>query len=60
MNVQQSFDADVTRAMSRRQFMARLARAAGAAVVLSSPVGCGTVRGAVERARLGEIGRAHV
>lgn len=51
---QRSFDAEVARAMSRRQFMARLARAAGAAAVLASASACGTVRGAVERARLGD------
>ena len=54
MRVQQSFDADVTRAMSRRQFMTRLGHAAGAALVLSSPLGCGTIRGGIERAQLGD------
>ena len=54
MSLQESFDADVVRAMSRRQFMARLAQAASAAIVVASPLGCGTVRGAIERARLGD------
>ena len=53
MSVQESFDADVHRAMSRRQFLARLARASSAAVLVSSPLGCGTVRGRIERMRLG-------
>jgi choline dehydrogenase-like flavoprotein len=48
---QQAFDADIARAMSRRQFLARLGGAASAALVLS---GCGTVRGQVERLRLGD------
>ena len=47
---QAAFDAVIMRAMSRRQFLSRLAGAAGAAVVLS---GCGTVRGQLERQRLG-------
>ena len=34
--------------------MARLGQAASAAVLVSSPLGCGTVRGAVERAKLGD------
>jgi choline dehydrogenase-like flavoprotein len=54
MRMQQSFDADVARAMSRRQFMARLGQAASAALLVSSPLGCGTVRGAAERAKLGD------
>jgi len=54
MNAQRSFDADVRTAMGRREFLARLTRAAGAAVLISSPLGCGSVRGAIERARLGE------
>ena len=49
MSAQASFDADVRRAMSRRQFLARLARASSAAILISSPLGCGTVRGGVER-----------
>ncbi|HWN13908.1 MAG TPA: hypothetical protein VNU02_08605, partial [Candidatus Dormibacteraeota bacterium] len=53
MSAQASFDADVARAMSRRQFLARLARASGAAILMSSPLGCGTVRGRIERLRLG-------
>ncbi len=40
--------------MSRRQFLARLARASSAAILISSPLGCGTVRGGVERLRLGD------
>jgi choline dehydrogenase-like flavoprotein len=48
------FDADVVRAMSRRQFLTGLARASSAALLLSSPLGCGTVRGAIERVRLGD------
>ena len=39
--------------MTRRQFLARLARASGAALLISSPLGCGTVRGRIERVRLG-------
>jgi len=54
MNAQVSFDADVARAMSRRQFLARLARASGVAILMSSPLGCGTVRGGIERMRLGD------
>ena len=54
MNDQELFDADLTRAMSRRQFMMRLGRAASVAVLVSSPLGCGTVRGAVEHLRLGD------
>ena len=53
MSVQARFDADVARVMSRRQFMARLARAAAAGLLLSAPAGCGTLRGRVERWRLG-------
>jgi choline dehydrogenase-like flavoprotein len=47
---QPGFDADIARAMTRRQFLTRLAGAASAALVVS---GCGTVRGRVERLRLG-------
>ena len=54
MSDQASFDADVVRAMSRRQFMARLGQAASAAILLSSPLGCGTVQGVIERAELGD------
>ena len=54
MSAQISFDADLTRAMTRRQFMKRLGRTASAAVLLASPLGCGTVRGAIERAKLGD------
>ena len=54
MNAQASFDADLGRAMSRRQFLARLARASSAAILVSSPLGCGTVRGGIERLRLGD------
>ena len=53
MSAQASFDADVARAMTRRQFVVRLSRAASAALVLSSPLGCGTVRGAIQGMRLG-------
>jgi hypothetical protein len=41
VSVQESFDADLGRAMSRRQFVARLARASSAALLVSSPLGCG-------------------
>jgi choline dehydrogenase-like flavoprotein len=51
---QPAFDADVVRAMSRRQFMSRLGRAAAAAALLSSPGGCGPVAGGIERLRLGD------
>jgi choline dehydrogenase-like flavoprotein len=40
--------------MSRRQFLARLARASGAAILVSSPLGCGSVAGRIERRRLGD------
>jgi choline dehydrogenase-like flavoprotein len=52
------FDAAAARAMSRRQFLANLARASSAALLVSSPLGCGTVQGTIERAverlRLGD------
>ena len=54
MSMQDSFDADVRRAMSRRQFLTRLARASGAAMLMTSPLGCGTVRGGLEHLRLGD------
>jgi choline dehydrogenase-like flavoprotein len=54
VNAQESFDADVARSMTRRRFMLDLGRAAGAALLLSSPAGCGTVQGHIERARLGD------
>jgi choline dehydrogenase-like flavoprotein len=54
VNGQRAFDADVLRSMSRRQFMVRLTRAAAAAAWLSSPAGCGTVRGGIERVQLGD------
>jgi hypothetical protein len=54
VNLRQSFDADVARAMSRRQFMTRLGQAAGAGMLLSALPGCGTVRGQIERLRLGD------
>ena len=54
MSAQQAFDADLERAMSRRQFLVRLARASSAAIVASSPLGCGTMRGRVQRRRLGD------
>ena len=54
MKAQEAFDADVARAMSRRQFLARLARASSAAILMSSPLGCGTVQGSLERRRLGD------
>jgi choline dehydrogenase-like flavoprotein len=54
VSVQAAFDADVTRAMTRRAFLTRLTKAAGAAVLASSPLGCGTVRAAIERAELGD------
>ena len=54
MSAQDSFDADVRRAMSRRQFLAHLARASGAAMLMASPLGCGTVGGGLQRMRLGD------
>ena len=54
MSVQRRFDADVARAMSRRAFLAHLARASCAGILASSSAGCGTVRGAIERLRLGD------
>ena len=53
MNGQASFDSDIVRAMTRRQFLARLARASGAAVLVASPLGCTTVRG-IRHRRLGD------
>ena len=45
VSLQESFDADLRRAMSRRQFLTRLARASGAAILISSPLGCGNAAG---------------
>jgi choline dehydrogenase-like flavoprotein len=54
VSAQNSFDRDLRRAMSRRQFLASLVRASGAAVVLSSPlVGCGSLQGGLEDLRAG-------
>src|SRR5262245_22104842 len=52
VNAQGDFDADVTRAMSRRQFLSRLLQASSAALLLSS--GCTTVRNQRQRRRLGD------
>ena len=49
MNGQRSFDRGIARAMTRRQFLARLARASAAATLVSSTPGCGRVRGAIAR-----------
>jgi choline dehydrogenase-like flavoprotein len=54
MSLQQRFDADVAHAMTRRTFLAHLARASSAAIVLSSSSGCGSVHGAFEQWRLGD------
>ncbi len=54
MSAQQRFDANIVRAMTRRTFMAHLARASAAAIVASSAPGCGTLRGALERVQLGD------
>jgi choline dehydrogenase-like flavoprotein len=54
MNAQQGFDGDVARAMTRRAFLGRLARASAAAALASSSSGCGTLQGAIERMRLGD------
>lgn len=54
MNAQRAFDGDITRLMSRRQFLARLGRAASAALLVSAPLGCGSVRGQIQRMRLGD------
>ena len=54
MSLQESFDADLRRAMSRRQFITRLARASGAAILISSPLGCGKVQGGIEQLLRGE------
>src|SRR4029450_13109879 len=43
MSAQERFDADVTRAMSRRAFLSQIVRASGAALVLSASPGCATV-----------------
>src|SRR4030095_13470951 len=48
---QRRFDAEVTRAMTRRDFLARLTRASAAAVLAS---GCGTVQSALERPTPGD------
>jgi choline dehydrogenase-like flavoprotein len=53
VSAQEEFDADVRHAMSRRRFLAGLLRASSAAVLLSSPTGCTTVRSGFERRRLG-------
>jgi choline dehydrogenase-like flavoprotein len=52
VNAQGLFDADVTRAMSRRQFLGRLLQASSAALLLSS--GCTTVSNRRQRRRLGD------
>src|SRR5262245_32114920 len=54
LSAQRAFDADLTRAMSRRQFLVRLTRASTVAILASSPLGCGTLRGRIERRRLGD------
>src|SRR5215831_2753441 len=54
MKPQAQFDADVARAMTRRTFLAHLARASSAAILASSAPGCGTVSGAIERRQLGD------
>jgi choline dehydrogenase-like flavoprotein len=54
MRAQRRFDADVARAMTRRTFLAHIARASSAAILVSSSTGCGAVRGAIERARAGD------
>jgi choline dehydrogenase-like flavoprotein len=54
LSAQQAFDADLDRSMSRRQFLVRLARASSVALLVSSPLGCGTVRGRIQRRRLGD------
>src|SRR5262249_3134957 len=54
MSAQQQFDADVARAMTRRSFLVKLARASSVAILASSSAGCGTLSGAIERRRLGE------
>ena len=54
MSSQQAFDADLARAMSRRQFLVRLARASSAALLASSPLGCATAHGRLQRRLLGD------
>ena len=54
MSLQESFDADLRRAMSRRQFLTRLTRASSAAILLSSPLGCGKLAGGIEHLWFGE------
>lgn len=54
MTAQQAFDAELARAMSRRQFLVRLARASSAAILVSSPLGCATMHGRLQRRRLGD------
>src|SRR4030095_5983735 len=54
VSLQESFDADLRRAMSRRQFLTRLARAAGAAILISSPLRCGKLQSGSAQVRCGE------
>ncbi len=54
MKGQRAFDTELTRAMSRRQFLSRVVRASSVAVLASSPLSCGTLRGQIERQRLGD------
>jgi choline dehydrogenase-like flavoprotein len=58
MNAQRVFDADVSRAMTRRQFVTRLGKAAGAALLLGAPSGCSTVVGGIEQLTLGDAAPA--
>ena len=49
MIAQERFDAEVTRAMSRRAFLSQIVRASGAALLLSSAPGCATVQNGTGR-----------
>ena len=49
MIAQERFDAEVTRAMSRRTFLSQIVRASGAALLLSSAPGCATVQNGTGR-----------
>jgi choline dehydrogenase-like flavoprotein len=49
MRAQRAFDGEMARAMTRRAFLKQMVRASGAALVLSSSPGCGTVSGGIER-----------
>ncbi len=51
---QRLFDEDLRLAMTRRSFLKSVAQASSAALVLTSPIGCGHIAGQVERQREGD------